>query len=163
MGLRVAGEVGCLRQVLPQQAVGVFVGSSLPGAVRITEVNFHIRGYREGFVFGHLQPAIPRQRSPQRCGKPANLPAQCGDDRSGVFAAHLDQGRKTRMPLHQRRDVTVFCAANEIAFPMTGDGTVLDFCGPLPDGDGIYDLTARVFKDTRVLRAADAALGSQVP
>ena len=40
---------------------------------------------------------------------------------------------------------------------------VLDFCGSFPDGDGIYDLTARVFKDTRVLRAADAALGSQVP
>jgi hypothetical protein len=54
--------------------------------------------------------------------------AQCGDDRSRVFASHLDQGRKTRMPLHQRRDVTVFCAANEIAFPMTGDGAILDLC-----------------------------------
>ncbi len=46
---------------------------------------------------------------------------------------------------------------------MTGNGAVLDFCGPFPDGNGLYDLTARVFKDTRVLRAADAALGSQVP
>jgi hypothetical protein len=41
----------------------VFVRSSLPGAVRVTEVDFHIRGHREGFVFGHLQPAIPGQRS----------------------------------------------------------------------------------------------------
>ena len=40
-----------------------FVRSSLPGAVRVTEVDFHIRGHREGFVFGHLQPAIPGQRS----------------------------------------------------------------------------------------------------
>jgi hypothetical protein len=31
------------------------------------------------------------------------LPAQCGDDRSRVFASHLDQGRKTRMPLQQRQ------------------------------------------------------------
>jgi hypothetical protein len=91
------------------------------------------------------------------------LPAQCGDDRSRVFASHLDQGSKTRMAFHQRRDVTVFCAANEIALPMTGNGAVLDLCRPFPDGDGIYDLTARVFKDTRVLRAAYAALGSQVP
>src|SRR5271168_1548251 len=163
LGLRVTGKVSSLRQVLSQQAVGVFVRSSLPGAVRIAEVDFHIRGYREGFVFGHLQPAVPGQRASQRCGQPANLPAQCGDDRSRVFAAHLDQGRKTRMPLHQRRDVTVFCATNEIAFPMAGDGAVLDLCGPFPDGDGIYDLTARVFIDTRVLRAANAALGSQVP
>jgi hypothetical protein len=156
-GLCVAGKVGSLRQILSQQAVGVFVRSSLPGAVRITEVNFHIRGYREGFVFSHLQPAIPRQRAPQGCGEPANLPAQCGDDRSRVFASYLDQGRKTRMPLHQRRD---FCATNEVALLMTGNGAVLDFCRSLPDGDGIYDLTARVFKDPRVLRAADAALGS---
>src|ERR1700677_1409331 len=67
------------------------------------------------------------------------------------------------MSFHQRRDVTVFCAANEIAFPMTGNGAVLDFCRSFPDGNGVYDLTARVFEDTRVLRAADAALGSQVP
>jgi hypothetical protein len=77
----------------------------------------------------HFQSAIPRQRSPQGCWKPANLSAQCGDDRSGVFAAHLDQGRKTRMSFHQCRDVTVFCATHEIAFPMAGNGAVLNFCG----------------------------------
>jgi hypothetical protein len=45
---------------------------------------------------------------------------------------------------------------------MPGNGAVLDFCGSFPDGDGIGDLTTRVFKDTRVLRAAYAPLGSQV-
>ena len=30
---------------------------------------------------------------------------------------------------------------------MTGHGAILDFCGSFPDGDGIHDLTARVFKD----------------
>src|SRR5271156_1316260 len=151
LGLRVAGKIGSLRQVLSQQTVGVFVGSSLPGAVRIAEVDFHICGYREGFVFGHLQPAIPGQRAPQRCGKPANLPAQCSDDRCRVFVSHLDQGSKTRMTFHQRSDVAVFCATNEIALRMAENSAVLDFCGSFPDGDDIYDLTARVLKDTRVL------------
>ena len=118
--------------------------------MRIAEVNLHIGGHGELLVLRHLQPAIPSQRAPQRCREPANLPAQCGDDRRGVFAAYLDQGGKTRMSLHQRGDVTVFCAPDEIAFPMAGDGTVLDFCGPLSDGDGIYDSTARVFEDTSV-------------
>ena len=67
------------------------------------------------------------------------------------------------MAFHQCRNVTVFCAANEIALPMTGNSAVLDFCGSFPNGDGVYDLTARVFENARVLRAADAALGSQVP
>jgi hypothetical protein len=89
---------------------------------------------------------------------PANLPAQCGHNRSRVFASHLDQGSKTRMTLHQRRDVTVFCATNEIAFPMTRNGAVLDFSGPFPNVDGIYDLTARVFKPL-----AEEPIGSRLP
>src|ERR1700681_613213 len=46
---------------------------------------------------------------------------------------------------------------------MTGNGAVLDFCGPFPDGDGIDNLTAGLSADTRVLRAAYATLGSQLP
>src|SRR5271156_5729191 len=60
--LRKSRQVGASREVLPQEQIGVFVAAALPGAVRITEINFHIRGYREGFVFSHLQSAIPSQR-----------------------------------------------------------------------------------------------------
>ncbi|MBB5061561.1 hypothetical protein HDF16_006297, partial [Granulicella aggregans] len=34
VGLRVAGQVGFLGEVLSQQTVGVFVGAALPGALR---------------------------------------------------------------------------------------------------------------------------------
>ena len=66
------------------------------------------------------------------------------------------------MAFHQSRDVTVLGAANEIALPMAGDGAVLDFCGPFPDGDGIDDLTTAVSAITRVPRAAYTPLGSKV-
>src|SRR5258706_13496904 len=36
IGLRITGQVGFLGQVLSQQPAGVFVGASLPGALRIT-------------------------------------------------------------------------------------------------------------------------------
>ena len=45
---------------------------------------------------------------------------------------------------------------------MTWNGTILHFRGPFADRDGLRDLTAPVFKDSRVLRPAYAALGSQV-
>src|ERR1700690_2607281 len=45
---------------------------------------------------------------------------------------------------------------------MTGDSPVLDFCRSFSNRNGVDDLTARVSKDMRVLRAAYAALGSQV-
>lgn len=44
---------------------GVFVGATLPRAVRIAEVDSHIRSYREVLVFGHLQSAISSQRASQ--------------------------------------------------------------------------------------------------
>ena len=91
------------------------------------------------------------------------MPAQCGDDNSRVFAKHLDQGGKTRMTFHQGCDVTVLGAADKITLPMTRNGTVLDFCGPFPDRDGLDDLPARLSANTRVQRAADAALGPQAP
>jgi outer membrane protein len=36
--------------------------ATLPRALRITEIDFHIRGHGKGFVLGHLQSAIPGQR-----------------------------------------------------------------------------------------------------
>jgi hypothetical protein len=67
-----------------------------------------------------------------------------------------------RCEFHQGCDVTVPRAAQEIALPVTQNGTVLHFRGPFADRDGLRNLTASVFKDMRVLRPAYAALGSQV-
>jgi len=35
--------------------------ATLPGALRIAEVDFHLGGHREALVFGHLQSSVPRQ------------------------------------------------------------------------------------------------------
>jgi hypothetical protein len=46
--LRITGQVGVSREILPQQQIGVFVGAALPGTLRIAEVDLHIRGYSGG-------------------------------------------------------------------------------------------------------------------
>jgi hypothetical protein len=56
--LRMDGQVGSSREVLPQQEICVFVGAALPGTLRITEVNLNIRRYREVFVLA-LDPRRP--------------------------------------------------------------------------------------------------------
>jgi hypothetical protein len=95
--------------------------------MRITEINFHIRGHREGFVFGHLQSSVPGQRAPQCRWQLTNLPGKGGDDGRRIFAGHLDERGKTRMTFHQGSDVTVPGAAKQIALPMTGNGANVDF------------------------------------
>ena len=47
------------------------------------------------------------------------------------------------MALHQCSHVTVVCAAEQIALPMTGDSSILDFRRPFPDRNGIDDLALR--------------------
>ena len=46
------------------------------------------------------------------------------------------------MTLDQRRDMTVVGATKQIAFPMAGNGAILNLRGPFPNGDGIDDLTS---------------------
>jgi len=66
------------------------------------------------------------------------------------------------MTFHQGRDVTIPGAAKEIALPMTGNGAVFDFRGPLPDGNGVDDLATAVPAITRMPQAADPPLRAQV-
>ena len=47
MGLRVHRQVGALRKVLPQQAIGILVGTALPRTLRIAGVNVDVGRQRE--------------------------------------------------------------------------------------------------------------------
>ena len=47
---------------MPQQAVGVFVGSALPRAVRIAEIDGDVGFHGEAPMIGEFLPAIPGQR-----------------------------------------------------------------------------------------------------
>src|ERR1700730_13479253 len=143
---------------MTQQAVRVFVRAALPRALRIAEVNFHFRVYRETFVLGHFQPAIPGQRTSQSCGQLANVLAESGDHGSCVFAGHLEQYDKSRMSCPQSCDMTVLGPANEVALPMAGDGAILDLRRPFSNGNGIDDLTLVVSVIPRVPRAANSPL-----
>src|ERR1022692_487256 len=62
MGLRVCRQVGSLRKVLSQQTIGVLVGTALPWALRITEVNVDIGRQRKSAMIRQLLATVPGQR-----------------------------------------------------------------------------------------------------
>src|SRR5260370_11828297 len=45
ISLRMHRQVGPLREVLPQQSIGVFIGTALPRTLRIPEVNVDVGRY----------------------------------------------------------------------------------------------------------------------
>jgi len=52
--LGVDGQIGSFGEVLPQQSVGVLAGASLPGAMRVAEVDVDAGVGREFWVASHL-------------------------------------------------------------------------------------------------------------
>src|SRR5450755_607769 len=66
------------------------------------------------------------------------------------------------MTLHQRGHVTVACAPEQIAFPMTGNGSVFYFRRSLADRNGVDDLALGVSVNAGVPRAADTPFRAQV-
>ena len=65
--------------------------------------------------------------------------AQGGHHGSRVLAGHLHQHAETRMTLYQCGHVAVARPAQQIAFPMAGNGTIFDFRRSFTDGNGIDD------------------------
>ena len=61
--LAVHGQVSPLRQVLPQQTVGVLVGTTLPRTLRIAEVNVDVGRQRQAPMVRKLLAAVPGQYS----------------------------------------------------------------------------------------------------
>ena len=57
----VAGDGGSFGQVAADEPVGVFVGSSLPGAVRVSEKHVHARVVGQALVAGHFSALVPGQ------------------------------------------------------------------------------------------------------
>ena len=55
-------EIHPLREVLPQEAVGILIRTTLPRASWITKVHFDIGVQAEALVVGHLFAAVPGQR-----------------------------------------------------------------------------------------------------
>jgi len=49
-------------KILSQQAIGVFIGTALPRALRIAEVHLYVSRQGKALMVGHLLAAIPGER-----------------------------------------------------------------------------------------------------
>src|SRR6478735_12281577 len=61
LSLRVHRQVGSFRKVLPQQTVGVLIGTALPGALWIAEVDVNIGRQRKSSMIREFLAPVPGQ------------------------------------------------------------------------------------------------------
>src|SRR3984885_12379077 len=66
------------------------------------------------------------------------------------------------MTFHQSRNVAVLSTGQQIAFPMTRNGSVFHFRRPLADREGLHDLPAGLSLLAGMTRAAQAPLRPQM-
>ncbi len=139
------GQVGALRQVLAEEAVGVLAGAALPGAVGIAEVDLHPGIGGQFGMARHLLPLVIGQGLAQRCRDAVELAGIAVEGGGGGGIVHLRQQDQARTPFDQdpdRRAVTG--ALDEVALPMAGQGTVIHFGWPDMDAQHISQLPATI-------------------
>ena len=152
---------------MSQQSIGIFVAAALPRALGITEVDADIRRDGELAMIGQFCSAILGQRCHDTLRQVLHPGNQGADNAVAVLATDLDQYDKPRAAFDQRGDMAVSGTTQQIAFPMAGNGAVLDLCRAVTNREGIYDLPPRLPRSCcRSAPAHDPAaaqLGQQLP
>jgi hypothetical protein len=127
--LGVAGQVGAFGQILSDQAVGVLVGASLPGTMRITEVHGDAGRLGEFPMVGHLLTLIIGQAEAERLGNPLEF---VGEGRQDVGFGRLgvrqpDQDEQPTARFYQGADgAGIPFALDEVTLPVSRKLAILD-------------------------------------
>ena len=124
----VAGDGGSFGQVAADEPVGVFVGSSLPGAVGVSEEHLHARVVGEALVAGHFPALVPGQCAHRLVGQALDAAGERVTDLVGFPSQRQGDDRSVAGRALNRVDAragSVF-ADDQVAFPVTRDHPVGD-------------------------------------
>ncbi len=108
-------------------------------------------------MIGQLFAAVPGQREAELFRQMLDLCRQRSHDSLRFFAADFGEHDIAGAPLDQRGDKAVLKAGDQVTFPVTENGAVLDSGRPLPDRDRILDLPKAVAFQACVARPPDKA------
>ncbi len=137
----VAGQVGAFGEELTGETIPVLVRSSLPRRVRVTEVDVDAGCDGELGVVGEFTTLVPRQRLGELVGETLHLDSEPIGDVSRGTIIDFDETPISGGAFHDGRHRGLAgLADHQVAFPVAGDGTVLDLGGSLGDVDHVLDL-----------------------
>ena len=98
----------------------------MPGTLWITEVDLDVGVQAKALVISHFLTTIPGERLVEFSGQFVSMLDERVDHGLSVFTWHPDQHYVTGMALNECRDLTVIAAHDQVAFPVTRQGTIFD-------------------------------------
>ena len=161
-------EVGPLWEELSEQAVGVLVRPTLPGALRMREVDLDPGRLGEEPMLGHLLAPVIGQRAAHLLRQGAHLAGEGAPDARGIFCLQRDEQRRPCRALNQGTPGRRRAPAHEqIALPMAGDRAVGHLGRARLDADHIGQLPPPLVRSARSTRPTPlvplAQGGQQLP
>ena len=121
--LGVARQIRPLRQILPQEPIGVFVGATLPGTMRIGKEHADGESLCQALVLNHLLPSIIGQGSAQRGRHMLELAGKSLSGTQRIGLVEPSQEHQARGPLHKGPDCRAIGGPfDQVAFPVAGNG-----------------------------------------
>lgn len=152
---RQLGEVGALREELPQQLVRVLVGAALPGTLRMREVDLDARRLGEEPMLGHLLAPVVGQRAAHLLRQRAHLAGEGPADAGRVLRLQGHQQRGAGRALDEGPEGRSRPAPHEqVAFPMAGNRPIGHRRGTLLDADHVWQLPSPVVAPSVSVRPA---------
>jgi transposase len=159
--LAVYGQIRALREVLAQQAVGVFIAPSLPRTLGVAEVDGHVGSDAESLVVSEFSAAIPGQGGHQSSGQMLHLPDEGAHNAVAIFALNMDEQYESGLALDQGGDMRILPAGEQITLPVSRYRAVLHFGRTLPYRYSVNDLPTWLPLRGRCFATAHHPLASQ--
>jgi hypothetical protein len=133
-------HVASLWNELPDEAVGVFVGAALPGAVWVGEVDGDSGPVLDGFEGGELLAVVEREGPAQLLWKRHQGARQGLGDGDGLACVRLGRDEVSALALDQGQDAPGSALAfDEIALPIAMAPPCLDDAAARADRDAARD------------------------
>jgi hypothetical protein len=143
--LAIDRQVRSLGQILTQQAVGVLTRATLPGTMRVAEVDAHAGVGRQFGMAGHFLSLVIGQALAQRRTDGIELGREGRQRGSGSGIFHARQQHQTAGALNEYADRGLVAGTlDEIAFPVARHDAVSDFRRAHVDADHVGNLATAI-------------------
>ena len=143
--IRNISKRSAFREKLPQKSIGIFICATLPGRVRVAEINFHTGCFGKLLMSSKFFPIVHGKAFLQLVGNRGKGFNSCFVKRIILPIVNPESNKETGFSFNMSTETTCFpLAQNRIIFPVTETCAVFRTCRTFADWRCIWDFATFV-------------------